>query len=63
MIAMDINALIKQEDCENWDLAASEKIGKEIINKLELTVKSKLTESIAVDLTKIPKSEVLSHFT
>ena len=63
MIAMDINALINKEDCENWCLAASEKIGKDIINKLELTVKSKLTKSIAVDLTKIPKSEILSHFT
>jgi hypothetical protein len=63
MIAMDINALINKEDCENWCLAASEKIGKDIINKLELTVKSKLTKSISVDLTKIPKSDILSHFT
>jgi hypothetical protein len=63
MIAMDINALINKEDCANWYLAATEKIGKEIINKLELTVKSKLDKSIAVDLTKIPKSEILSHFT
>jgi hypothetical protein len=62
MIAMDINALVTKEDCENWCLAASEKIGKDIINKLELTVKSKLTKSMAIDLTKIPKSEILSHF-
>jgi len=62
MIAMDINALIKKEDCENWYLAATEKIGKEIIKKLEPNVKSKLDKDIAVDLTKIPKSEILSHF-
>ena len=63
MIAMDINALIKKEECESLYLAATEKIGKAIISNLELTVKSKLAKKIAVDLTKIPKSEILSHFT
>jgi hypothetical protein len=62
MIAMDITALIKKEDCEKWYLAAGEKINKEIVEKLEPKVKSKLDKSITVDLTKIPKSEILSHF-
>lgn len=62
MIAMDITALIKKEDCEKWYLAAGEKINKEIVEKLEPKVKSKLDKSITVDLTKTPKSEILSHF-
>jgi hypothetical protein len=63
MIAMDINALIKKEDCENWFLAAGDKINKEIIENLEPKVKSKLAKNITVNLTKTPKSEICSHFT
>ena len=63
LIAMDINALIKKEDCEKWYLAAGERINKEIIQKLEPKVKAKLDKNISFDLTKIPKSEILSHFT
>ncbi|HET6514114.1 MAG TPA: host attachment protein [Thermodesulfovibrionales bacterium] len=63
MIAMDINAIIQKEDCEDWYLAAGEKINKKIIDKLEPAVKSKLNKCISVDLTRIPKSEILNYFT
>ncbi|MBI5098614.1 MAG: host attachment protein [Nitrospirae bacterium] len=63
LISQDINALIKKEDCENWYLAASAKINKDIIEKLDPEVKSKLDKSITLDLTKTHKSEILSHFT
>ncbi len=63
LISFDINALIKKEDCENWYLAAGAKINKDIIDKLEPEVKSKLDKSITLDLTNIPRSEILSHFT
>jgi len=62
MIAMDINALIKKESCESWYLAAGEKINKDIINKLEPGVKAKLGKNIPADLTKVRKSDILSHF-
>ncbi len=62
MIAMDINVLIRKEECKDWYLAAGEKIGKEIIKKLEPDVKSKLDKIVTVDLTNIPKSEILGHF-
>jgi len=62
MIAMDINALVIKEDCESWYLAAGKKINKEIINKLEPEVKAKLKKNIPVDLTKVQKSDILSHF-
>ncbi len=62
MIAMDINALIKKEDCESWYLAAGEKINKDIINKLEPAVKARMEKNISYDLTKVRKSDILSHF-
>ncbi len=62
MIAMDINALIKKEACKSWHLAAGEKLGGEIFRKLEPPVKSRLGKSIAMDLTKIPRSEILGYF-
>ncbi|MBI5409568.1 MAG: host attachment protein [Nitrospirae bacterium] len=63
MIAMDINALIKKEDCKSWYLAAGKKINKEIVNKLEPEVKAGLEKNIPGDLTNVRKSEILSHFT
>lgn len=63
MIAMDINALINKEECESWYLAAGKKINKGIINKLEPEVKAKLEKNIPEDLTKVRKSDILSHFT
>jgi hypothetical protein len=62
LISLDINALIKKEDCENWHLAAGAKINKDIIEKLEPEVRSKLDKSITRDLTNIPRAEILSHF-
>jgi len=62
IIALNINTLIKKDDCEKWYLAAGERINKEIIQKLEPAVKAKLDKNISFDLTNIPKSEILSHF-
>ncbi|MBI5055996.1 MAG: host attachment protein [Nitrospirae bacterium] len=61
-IAADINALIKREDCVNWHLAATEKINKDIIKKLEPEVKARLDKNISANLTKIHKAEILSRF-
>lgn len=62
LIALDINALIKKEDCGRWYLAAVEKINKDIIKKLDPAVKAILNKNISFDLTNIPRSEILSHF-
>ena len=61
-IVSDINALIKKEDCEDWYLAAGEKINKEIIKKLDPKIKSNLIKNITADLTNIPKSRILGYF-
>ncbi|MBI5740830.1 MAG: host attachment protein [Nitrospirae bacterium] len=62
MIAMDINALIKHDDCEKWHLAAGKKLINEIIDKLEPEVKARMDKNIPADLTNLPKAEVVSRF-
>jgi len=62
LIALDINALIKKEDCGRWYLAAGEKINKDITKKLDPAVKAILNKNISFDLTNTPRSEILSHF-
>lgn len=63
MIAKDINALIKKEDCKKWHLAAGDKINTGVINKLDPEVKSRLDKNVTADLTNIPTSEILRYFT
>lgn len=62
-IATDINDLIKKEDCKNWHFAAGDKINREIVDKLEPKVKTRLTKNITADLTNVPRAEILGYFT
>lgn len=62
LIARDISTLLIKEDCKDWYLAAGEKINKELVEKLDPKVKSGLHKNITLDLTNIPKSEILNHF-
>jgi hypothetical protein len=62
LIAKDIGSLIAREHCEKWDLAATSRINRLIIDNLKPAIKAKLHKSITVDLTKIDKSEILSYF-
>lgn len=62
LIAKDINTLIAGEDCDRWNLAAPERINRQIIDKLHPEVKAKLDKIITSDLTNTDKSEILSHF-
>jgi hypothetical protein len=62
LIAKDINTLIAGEDCDRWNLAAPERINRQIIDKLHPEVKAKLDKTITADLTNTDKSEILSHF-
>jgi hypothetical protein len=63
MIAKDIDALIENENCDEWYLASGKKINRRIIDNLKPEVKGKLLKNITVDLTRVGKSEILSHFT
>ncbi len=63
MIAKDINAVIASEKFEKWYMAAGDKINRQIIDSLTNEVKARLFKNITADLTKIDRSEILSHFT
>ncbi|MEN8264125.1 MAG: host attachment protein [Nitrospirota bacterium] len=63
MIAKDIDDLTVSEGCDKWYLAAGEKINRQIVENLKPEVKDKLLKNITANLTKIGKSEILSHFT
>jgi hypothetical protein len=62
MIAKDIDALIDNEKCEKWCLAASEKINRQILEHLNPEVKAKLGKNVNADLIKTDKSKILSYF-
>ncbi len=62
MIATDIDALIENEDCDEWYLASGKKINRKIIDNLKPDVKERLVRNIIANLTGVGKSEILSHF-
>ena len=62
MIAKDIDAVIENEDCDEWYLASSKKINRKIIDNLKPEVKDRMVKNITADLTGVGKSEILSHF-
>ena len=62
MIAKDIDALIENENCNEWYLASGKKINRIIIDNLKPEVKDRLVKNITADLTGVGKSEILSHF-
>ncbi len=62
MIAKDIDNLIVNEQCKKWYLAAGEKINNQIVSNLKPEVKARLDKNITATLSKVDKSEILSHF-
>ena len=62
-IGEGINDLVKRENPSMWHFAAAQEINNKIQEGLCPEVRSKLSKSVRSDLTKIGKSELLSHFT
>ncbi|ANA40953.1 MULTISPECIES: host attachment protein [Geobacter] len=62
LLAENINRLVSEKDCDRWFLAADRSINNQILESLAPAVKAKLKRNIAANLTKIDKSEVMSHF-
>ena len=62
LIAKGIDNLIEKEDFKEWDLAAPARINRQITDNLAPDIKARLGKSITADLTKVDKSEILSHF-
>ncbi|MBA4373782.1 MAG: hypothetical protein C0402_13095 [Thermodesulfovibrio sp.] len=62
LMAREINAIIKRNNCDSWFLAAVKKINALVVENLTPAVKAKLERNILSDLTKTDKSEILHHF-
>jgi hypothetical protein len=58
-----INDLVKRENPTMWHFAAVPEINHKIQDELCAEVRAKLSKSVGSDLTKIGKTELLSHFT
>ena len=61
-IAAGINRIVKTDNGTTWYFAAPSTINQRLLDELKPEVKNRLTKNVAADLTKIDKSELLSHF-
>lgn len=61
-IVDEIDELVLKSDCDKWFLAADRSISNQILENLSPAVKAKLKKSVAVNLTKSSKVEIMGHF-
>jgi len=62
MLAQRLNRLAKENGFDRCFLAASKEINHQLIEELDPQVRAKLAKTVAADLTKVEKTELLSHF-
>jgi protein required for attachment to host cells len=61
-LAQKLNRLAKENGFERCFLAASKEINHQLLEELDPQVRAKLVKTVSADLTKIDKSQLLSHF-
>ena len=61
-LAQRLNALARRPEVERCLLAASREINHQFLEELEPQVRAKIEKSIAADLTKLERAEILSRF-
>jgi hypothetical protein len=61
-VAEHINECFNEEKPEAIYLAADKGIHHQLLSQLDETFRERIEQSVAADLTKIPKSELLDHF-
>jgi hypothetical protein len=61
-LAQRLNALARSPEVERCLLAASREINHQFLEELEPQVRAKIEKSIAADLTKLERGEILSRF-
>jgi hypothetical protein len=61
-LAGRLNTLISQPGIERCLLAASKEINRQLVDELPVSLRGKIQMNLAADLTKLDKSELLSHF-
>lgn len=61
-LATRLNSLMRDDEIEQCFFAASREISNQLINELDPQARAKIGINISVDLTKVNKSELMSHF-
>ena len=61
-LAQRLNVLARGPEVERCLLAASLEINRQFLEELEPQVRAKIEKSIAADLTKLERAEILRHF-
>ncbi|HLW34998.1 MAG TPA: host attachment protein [Chthoniobacterales bacterium] len=61
-LADEIANLVRRDFGEGWSLAAPESIYNMIVDLLPGDIRDRIVEHLALDLSKIPVGDLLSHF-
>jgi hypothetical protein len=61
-LAHRLNALARSPKIERCFLAVSREINHQLVEELEPQVRTKIEKSVAADLTKLDRAEILKHF-
>ena len=61
-LAQRLNVVARNPEIERCLLAASKEIGRQLIEELEPQVRAKIERTIAADLTKLERAEILARF-
>lgn len=61
-LAQRLNLLARRQDVDRCYLAASREINHPLIEELEPRVRAKIAKNVPADLTKLGRTQILSHF-
>jgi hypothetical protein len=61
-LAQRLNGLARNPEIERCFLAASKEINHQLLEELEPQVRAKIAKNVPADLTKLERTDILSHF-
>ncbi len=61
-LAQRLNVLARSPDVDRCFLAASKEINHPLLEELDPQVRAKIAKNVPADLTKLGRTEILSHF-
>jgi hypothetical protein len=61
-LAQRLNALARNPNVDRCFLAASKEINHQLLEELEPDVRHKIEKNVPADLTKLERTDILSHF-
>ena len=61
-MAQRLNVLARNPEIERCFLAASREINHQLLEELEPQVRAKIAKNVPADLTKLGRTEILTHF-